>query len=402
MKRILIILALSISTVSNGQIYSIVAGDSYSIGIKIDSSYDVSNMTNLRLNIGRESPYILRNKGVSDIQLDSTDNDYIFNAKLSSEYTSSMKYGNKMYVTVQTSDIGVKKTFIGSLNIVRSNSGFSDASTNEGFDLLVTLTVTPGTLSASSSWITLIKGGGVGDLTTRFIADSIRINEELDGKLNLTGGSISGELIMESTTDGFLPPRLTTDQRLAISTPTSGLMVYDTDDEFVYWYTNSWGWVNYVNSFTGWSDHIDTVYTEASPLFLSQDVKYTLPNGSQRKIDSQKPVDVVVFYNPDDTLITGRNGDGIGLTISFKVKPTTSAAPKITLTIDIGGSIGEIYPRDFILTKGNGVEHFFLTSFFAYTLDTWEANGGKIKIISTRDVEVYDIEYRFARTHKGR
>lgn len=39
----------------------------------------------------------------------------------------------------------------------------------------------------------------------------------------------SAQLEVASTTKGFLPPRMTTTQKNAISTPAAGLMVYDTD-----------------------------------------------------------------------------------------------------------------------------------------------------------------------------
>ena len=38
----------------------------------------------------------------------------------------------------------------------------------------------------------------------------------------------SSKLTVESTTQGFLPPRMTTTQKNAIATPASGLVVYDT------------------------------------------------------------------------------------------------------------------------------------------------------------------------------
>lgn len=45
------------------------------------------------------------------------------------------------------------------------------------------------------------------------------------------GGSIDGSAVLQadSTTKGFLPPRMTTAQRAAIGSPVDGLMVYDTD-----------------------------------------------------------------------------------------------------------------------------------------------------------------------------
>jgi hypothetical protein len=38
----------------------------------------------------------------------------------------------------------------------------------------------------------------------------------------------SAKLQVDSTTQGFLPPRMTSTQRLAISSPAAGLIVFDT------------------------------------------------------------------------------------------------------------------------------------------------------------------------------
>jgi hypothetical protein len=46
--------------------------------------------------------------------------------------------------------------------------------------------------------------------------------------INTTTEIASSQLTIESTTKGFLPPRMTTTQKNAIATPAAGLMVYDT------------------------------------------------------------------------------------------------------------------------------------------------------------------------------
>ncbi|WP_242131926.1 hypothetical protein [Aestuariivivens marinum] len=55
-----------------------------------------------------------------------------------------------------------------------------------------------------------------------------------------------------------------------------------------------------------------------------------------------------------------------------------------------------------MLVKGNGVEHYYLSSFNAYTLDNWEANGGNVKISFTVIADIYDIRFVIFRTHKAR
>ncbi|WAC00913.1 hypothetical protein N7U66_11800 [Lacinutrix neustonica] len=131
-------------------------------------------------------------------------------------------------------------------------------------------------------------------------------------------------------------------------------------------------------------------------------IKVTLPNDAAGGIDTQKPIDIATFYDATNQTITGRNGDGLNIVIEFKARPTTAASTRLTVAIDIGGGIGEIYKRDFVLSKGNAIEHYYLSSFTGYTLGTWQANGGTVKIVSTASTEIYDIRYVLTRTHKAR
>jgi hypothetical protein len=61
--------------------------------------------------------------------------------------------------------------------------------------------------------------------------------------LGTTTNAASSILTMESTTQGFLPPRMTTTQRNAIATPATGLMIYNTTDNLVQVY-NGTSWIN--------------------------------------------------------------------------------------------------------------------------------------------------------------
>ncbi len=52
--------------------------------------------------------------------------------------------------------------------------------------------------------------------------------------------NLSAMLQVDSIVSGFLPPRMTTAQKLAIATPAAGLMVYDTDLNKLCVYTTAW------------------------------------------------------------------------------------------------------------------------------------------------------------------
>lgn len=156
---------------------------------------------------------------------------------------------------------------------------------------------------------------------------------------------------------------------------------------------------------TGWAQYDDTQYTNLSPFTVTSGSKVTLPNNAGSVIESQMPTDISEMYDESNQIITGRNGDGLALIVEFKASPLMNVTGgRVRVTIDIGGSVGEIYPFEFLLTRGVGVEHYVLYSVAsAYTLDTWEANGGTVKVecIGT-GANIYDIRYVLTRTHKAR
>ena len=79
------------------------------------------------------------------------------------------------------------------------------------------------------------------DTIAGYNTDRISISRLVTGT-GVSGMNISAQLEIQSTTKGFLPPRMTNAQRTAISTPAVGLMVYCTDaTEGLYIYKST-GW----------------------------------------------------------------------------------------------------------------------------------------------------------------
>ena len=80
-----------------------------------------------------------------------------------------------------------------------------------------------------------------------FYSNSERFRIESNGTTISDSGTInilsSALLNLDSTTRGFLPPRMTSAQRTAISSPATGLIVYQTDGVEGLWLRASTGWV---------------------------------------------------------------------------------------------------------------------------------------------------------------
>jgi len=81
----------------------------------------------------------------------------------------------------------------------------------------------------------------------RFIIPCLLLMITLFGKaqqvgIGTTTPNVSAKLEISSTNSGFLPPRMTAVQRIAISTPAEGLLVYQTDDSKGYYYYTGGTW----------------------------------------------------------------------------------------------------------------------------------------------------------------
>ena len=160
--------------------------------------------------------------------------------------------------------------------------------------------------------------------------------------------------------------------------------------------------VEYVQSQTGWAQYNDGQYTVGSPLSISASTQVTVDIDGATTIKSELPSGVTDFYDVATSKITPENsGDGYTFTLGFKAE-TTSASGNGTFSIDIGGAFGEIFKRDFGFVKGQNTEHDFYFTSQGYSLGTFVANGGIIKLTSnTGTMTVYDVTLQIHRTHKA-
>jgi hypothetical protein len=142
--------------------------------------------------------------------------------------------------------IGGLKFFTAGTEKTRITSGGNvliNTTTDAGFKLDVNgtarvsgnLTLTGGSLLMNNNNIYIARGtGGASDgMEIRALSsgtDAVKVTTS-SVSISSVGGityQASAQLAVDSTTRGFLPPRMTTTQKNAIATPATGLMVYDT------------------------------------------------------------------------------------------------------------------------------------------------------------------------------
>jgi hypothetical protein len=98
------------------------------------------------------------------------------------------------------------------------------------------------TIQINQSWSSSEPGGlAGGKIFGTWASKVLRSIKADEGILAGTTGSMDSTAILQadSTAKGFLPPRMTTTQRDAIGSPTSGLMIYNSTTNKLNVYTGS-------------------------------------------------------------------------------------------------------------------------------------------------------------------
>jgi hypothetical protein len=102
---------------------------------------------------------------------------------------------------------------------VQNSAGTPALTVEDGLDVKVRSTFR--VLDTNGNNAMIMWGDGYSGTRTLWVNGSVGVG--------VLGNNASAKLQVDSTTQGFLPPKMTTTQKNAISSPASGLMVYDTD-----------------------------------------------------------------------------------------------------------------------------------------------------------------------------
>lgn len=150
------------------------------------------------------------------------------------------------------------------------------------------------------------------------------------------------------------------------------------------------------DGYTGWAAYVHTGADQVAVVGADT----ALLNDAGFAITSQLPNDLSALY--DGTRVTGREGDSVIVAAEMTFTPDDGQASNINVSIDIGGAIGKLYPQDFPITKGALEEHKISYVAPAYTLDTWEANGGVLTYQVDGPGTFSTVRYVIHRLHKAR
>lgn len=151
----------------------------------------------------------------------------------------------------------------------------------------------------------------------------------------------------------------------------------------------------------GWEDVADNTYTEQSPLRINPNTRTQLPINRDSVINSELPVGVTQFWNDTTNKFEPiKSGDFYVIRLIFTVKPQQNNRV-LDLTLDIGGSQGEIYADFKSLVKGAGTPTIVSEIIPVFTLGTFIANGGAFYIKCNTRLDVYDISILITKTYDG-
>lgn len=191
-----------------------------------------------------------------------------------------------------------------------------------------------------------------------------------------------------------------TPNEIAIST-TGGMLISDGTEADGYVLTSdatgNATWQD-PNCITGW----ESIYDATSTWSIGAGDTQTILINREVVLNSQLPCGIDSLYNVTDSTIIGLEGDAYDISLDWTITQNSPSATEFKYWINIGGAVGAIYPTTYQVDKGNGNSQAYNKTTTVYTLDTWEANGGKIQFVSDNDITVSDVRINIFRIHKAR
>jgi len=160
-------------------------------------------------------------------------------------------------------------------------------------------------------------------------------------------GDASAVLELQSTSQGLLPPRMSTTQRDAISSPATGLTIYNTTDNCIQVYKGAanGGWYNFCNATAGsfsftncGSPTITGSILERTPTTATIQLSYNNSTGQTSGIFAAGTVNGITASAPGGSIVAIAASGTLTLTLSGS--PTTAGA--MQLPVSVAGTVCDI------------------------------------------------------------
>lgn len=128
----------------------------------------------------------------------------------------------------------------------------------------------------------------------------------------------------------------------------------------------------------GHAVYFDTEYTENTPQVISGSEYVVLENNKGNSVETYLPYGVNTLYD-GTKLIPPSLGSGFGGYISFIAKSSQNNS-YFDVGIDIDGTFNEIFKNAQTVIRGANTYQPYYLPINGYMLDTFNANGGVVKI----------------------
>ncbi|MBD0831784.1 hypothetical protein ICJ83_06530 [Aestuariibaculum sp. TT11] len=218
--------------------------------------------------------------------------------------------------------------------------------------------------------------------------------------IGTTNPDPSSVLDISSNSQGLLIPRMSSQERESISSPASGLLVFDTDLlAFVFSDGETWstiGKTRGINSGinpTGWVSLIDADYqltlsgislSESSDPTNFSDVELNFLNdSSDQVIETYAPDGFSAsdfFDNETHKIKAIQEGDTIELHLNFNAVPDANNS-FLVIALDIGNPNGNIiFQKTIPLLRSSGDSNKISETIMVYQLESFVTNGAKLKV----------------------
>jgi hypothetical protein len=251
-----------------------------------------------------------------------------------------------------------------------------DDADNDPFNEIQVFTLSNDTLYISGGNSIYVGGVSNGDCSTTdqvlktdgttAVCSNITDNGTSVG-INNTTPDANAALDVTSTTQGFLPPRLTTAQRDNIVSPQPGLTIYNTVENCMEWW-NGTGWYNAcTGNIAGSIATLDcgsatttgTLNEGQTAIGVSSDISYTGGNGGAyngQTVSSTDVLGLTATLTADNFV----NGNG---TLTYMISGTPSGSGAANFLISIGGQsctlsltvvldLASLYPSGSVFCNG--------------------------------------------------